>query len=217
MARSDHRYMVYPAPRAIEILGAKSPLLNQALECWAAQLACATADNSKVDGFSPSYCYFDGTNYDVHSIHDWAVLAHSIRDKPFDPEFSRPGELLAAAVEDAHRFENIGKDWFDEPGDYTQKDIDSAMSKLTEKLRRLDYSHAWAIIVTVQWFWEHHKTIKIDKDEWWTLAFRRRWITKKDGTENSQEHALIRTQDSQQHALFGKPASKKKPETEKGK
>jgi hypothetical protein len=215
MARSDERYMVYPAPRAVEIVGGRAPSLNQAIECWAAQLAWATADNAR--SFSQSYWHDLGDTCEVHELHDWAVLAHSIRDKPFDPQFSRPGELLAAAVEDAHRLESIGGEWFQSNADITWKEVDNAIAKLAKKLRDLDYAHAWAIIVAVQWFWDHQDGIKVDKDEWWTLSYRRQWNRDQPDKENSQEHALIRTQDSQQHALFGKRASKKKPGTEKGK
>jgi hypothetical protein len=205
MARSDKRYMVYPAPRAIEILGAKSPFLNQALECWAAELAWATAGNSKT--FLRSFM----TNDNLHNLHDWAVLAHSIRDKPFDPEFSRPGELLAAAVEDAQRFENIGYRWMHTPDpayDPPRKGdpADLEIAELAEKLRKLDYSHAWAIIVVVHWFWEHHTKIKVDEDEWWTLGFRRQWTAKEESAGKSEAHAPN-----------GKQASKQKSKAEKKK
>ena len=47
MARSDTRYSVYPAPKAVEVVGNSSPALNQAIECWATLLTRAIADNAR--------------------------------------------------------------------------------------------------------------------------------------------------------------------------
>jgi hypothetical protein len=47
MARSDKRYSIYPSPKAIQVLGASSPSLNQAIECWAGVVARATAENDR--------------------------------------------------------------------------------------------------------------------------------------------------------------------------
>lgn len=53
------------------------------------------------------------------------------------------------------------------------------------KLRDLDYEHAWAVIVTVQWFWEHHdEGIDIGKNPWWTLGFRRQWHRQQSGNKD---------------------------------
>jgi hypothetical protein len=174
MARSDTRYSVYPAPKAIEVVGNSAPALNQAIECWAALLARAMADNART--FSESYSQFVvGTVYE-HCLHEWALVANVFREVRFDPEFANPSELLATAVEDAHRLENVGAEWFASDRDWERKDVDAAVTKLGEKLRRLDYPHAWAVILGVQWFWEHHEEgIDIKKDPWWTLAFRRQW------------------------------------------
>jgi hypothetical protein len=172
MARSDKRYSVYPAPRAIEILGASAPELNQALECWAALLARAIADNSKV---------FRGPSDSISMLNEWGVLAEVLKGMRFDPEFAHPKELLATAVEDAHRLENIGSRWCQA----FSGSRDEAVGKLVEKLRKLDYPHAWAIIVAVQWFWEHHEAIDMKKDPWWTLAFRRKWNQEHSGKKDA--------------------------------
>jgi hypothetical protein len=51
-----------------------------------------------------------------------------------------------------------------------------------DRLLALVYVHAWALIVAVQWFWEHQDHgIDIKKDPWWTLAFRRQWQQKHSG------------------------------------
>jgi hypothetical protein len=185
MARSDKRYMVYPAPRAIEIIGSTSPSLNQALECWAALLARATADNAR--DIWDSFIYDEPPQkYEVQPLHEWAVIAEVLKEMRFDPEFANPGVLLATAVEDGHRLESVANNWFlwGEEGPGTD-DPDKAIQKLTDKLRGLDYSHAWAVISAVQWFWDHHdEGIDIKKDRWWTLAFRRQWQPKKAQKHN---------------------------------
>src|SRR5262245_33319395 len=115
MARSDKRYSVYPASRALEVLGASAPALNQAIECWAALLARATADNSKTfpwyeEGLSVGH--LTGKWEDMHELRPWCVLAEVLKERHFDPEFANPGELLATAVADAHRFDNVAEKWF---------------------------------------------------------------------------------------------------------
>ena len=58
--------------------------------------------------------------------------------------------------------------------------IDKSVAELAKKLRELDYQHAWALIVVVEWVWEHHdQGIDIKKDPWWTLAFRRQFLQKR--------------------------------------
>jgi hypothetical protein len=172
MARSDKRYSVYPAPKAVEVLGNSAPALNRAIECWAALLARATADNAKK------------LWNDVHrnGIKEWCVLADTLKEMLFTPEFANPGELLATAVEDVNRLENIGSTWLEmeiDDGYNAIEQGDQYIALLVQKLRDLDYAHAWAVIVAVQWFWEHHdQGIDVSKDDWWTLAFRRQWQMK---------------------------------------
>jgi hypothetical protein len=198
MARSDKRFMVYPAPRAIELLGGSSPALNQALECWAAELARASAQNcDRHTGFSESYFeQISADKCDIHEIHDWAVLAYSLKGKPFDPEFSRPQELLAAAVEDAHTLEKVGNKWVVSEIDLTSREVDAAIAQLAHKLRGLTFARAWAIIVAVQWYWEHHEDLDLIRVDWWTLSFRRSWSAKKSSGERNvgakAPHATIR-------------------------
>jgi hypothetical protein len=197
MARSHTRYSVYPTPKAIDVVGNSAPALNQAIECWAAQLARATADNSRTfEQADQIVMHFERKLYQMN---EWSLLAESIKDMRFDPEFANPGQLLAAAVEDAHRLEYIGAhclDWGEcDSSVIKEKHIDGAVSKVVEKLRdpRFDYTHAWAVIVAVQWFWEHHdEGIDITNDPWWTLAFRRHWKERhaskqgSDGTQGQQ-------------------------------
>lgn len=181
MARSDTRYSVYPAPKAIELVGNSAPALNQAIECWAALLARATADNAKTffwDDQGVSVGHITGKLADMHALRPWCVLAEALKDMRFDPEFANPGELLATAVEDAHRMENIADKWFSSEfdGEEYARGLESAVKELVKKLRCLDYAHAWAVIVAIQWYWEHrNEGIDIKKDTWWALSFRRQW------------------------------------------
>jgi hypothetical protein len=180
MARSDTRYSIYPAHKAVEIVGNTAPALNQAIECWAALLARAMADNAET--LFASYSDFVGSTFYEHCLHDWALLATALRGMRFDPDFANPGDLIATAVEDTHRLEKVGREWFSSDGDILWKEVDAAVAQLVEKLRNkeeLDYPHAWAIILAVNWFWEHQEQgVDISKDPWWTLAFRRQWKPK---------------------------------------
>ncbi|HEV2970059.1 MAG TPA: hypothetical protein VGY55_08715 [Pirellulales bacterium] len=190
MARSDTRYSVYPAPKAIEIVGNSAPALNQAVECWAALLSRAMADNART--FSESYSDFIGDRVLEHRLHDWALLATVVRGKRFDPDFANPGELLATAVEDTHRLESAGDEWYF--GESESKDREAAVGSLAESLRKLDYAHAWGVIAVIQWFWEQRDAgIDIKKDPWWTLAFRRRWHRNPAGQTESTKSARSAT------------------------
>jgi hypothetical protein len=183
MARSDTRYSVYPAAKATEVVGNSAPALNLAIECWAALLARATADNAKIFYWNVNWneqgAWAGLENWeDMQRLAPWGVLAEALKDIRFDPEFANPGELLATAVEDAHRMGDVAKKWFSsglEPEEYA-RGLEFKVKELVANLRQLDYAHAWALIVTVDWYWEHqHDGIDSKKDQWWTLAFRRQW------------------------------------------
>lgn len=213
MARSDKRYMVYPAPKAIEVVGNSAPELNQAIECWAALLIRATADNSRK--FSVQF----DIEYDFYPLHEWGMLAEALKDVHLDPEFPNPAAILATAAEDAHRLENLGWKWFDaehlqgKPDQYESLQ-NKHINEFIKKVQELDYPHAWALLLTVRWFWQHqNEGVDIAKDQWWTPAFRRQWKPKQAEKKNSQEHALIR----QEHALIRRPGRKQRTETEKRK
>jgi len=168
---------VYPDPRALAVLGASAPALNQALECWANIVARASADNSK--DFAAA---------------EWCLLADVCNGTLWEPVVENPAALLAANVADGHQLEGAGYRWFGgEEGDrdaslarrdagqprQTTRAADAAVQALSEKLAALDYAHAWAVLVAVQWFWdhaEHHSDPR--QDPWWTLAYRRRAFQK---------------------------------------
>jgi hypothetical protein len=83
MARSDTRYSIYPAPKAVEFVGNTSPALNQAIECWAALLTRAIADNSR----KFSHQFQPDAVGETHPLHDWAMLAKALKETRLDPEF----------------------------------------------------------------------------------------------------------------------------------
>jgi hypothetical protein len=184
MARSDARYSVYPASKAIEVIGTSAPALNQAIECWAALLLRATADNAKTfywneEGVSGGS--LNGKWEDMHELRPWGLLAEVLKGRRFDPDFANPGALLATAVEDAHRMEDAAEKWFSSEfdGEQRSRGLEHSVAALTKKLRDLDYAHAWAVIVAVEWFWDHQADgIDIKKDPWWSLVFRRQWHAK---------------------------------------
>src|SRR5437667_410268 len=96
--------------------------------------------------------------------------------------------MIASTVEDAYRLETIRGAWLfsddeaDSPDHLSPgwKHSDDAIKELIEKLKKLDYSHAWAAIVAVKWYWDRHTQINCEMDEWWTLAFRRQWGEKEE-------------------------------------
>jgi hypothetical protein len=195
MARSDKRYSIYPSPRALEILGTSSPALNQAIDCWGALLARATADNRKV--FSNG----EPSEYQVHALLEWGLLTEVLKGKNFDPEFASPGHLIATSIEDAHRLEDTGRKWFDsvlDMEDY-ENGLQGAVSDFVKRLQELDYVHAWALIVAVQWYWEHHDKIDVRKDAWWTVQFRREHL-----------HAPSKVTPSSRSISSSKPIKKEK-------
>lgn len=180
MARSDTRYSIYPTPKAVEIVGISAPALNLAIECWACLLTRAIADNSRK--FSKQYQPDEMES--GHCLHNWGMLAEALKDVHIDPEFPNPGVLLATAIEDAHRLENLGWNWFhaehlEGKWDHYEKLREKEINELLKKVQELDYHHAWALILTVQWFWDHNdEGVDMKKDEWWTLAFRRKFQPK---------------------------------------
>jgi hypothetical protein len=210
MARSDRRYSIYPAPKAIEVVGSSAPALNEAIECWAALLVRAMADNNRLFGQAeePQIRQLMGKEWQMN---EWSLLAEALKSLRFDPEFANPGQLLAAAVEDAHRLDYIGSECLDwgecDSTVIKDKHIDAEVAKVVGKLRELDYVHAWAVILAVRWFWEHRdKGIDIKEDPWWTLAFRRQW----QQTRSPQMHGAATTN----HQGEGKRRNRKTPSSQ---
>ena len=190
MARTDKRYAIYPTPKAVEVVGPTCPALNQAIECWAALLARATADNSREfvqAEFREVRLVMTGQ---LWQMNEWSLLAEALKGLRFDPDFANPGQLLSTTVEDAHRLEYIGAsclDWGEcDATVIKEPDIDAEVKRVVDKLAKLDYMHAWAIIVAVQFFWEpHDERLDMKNHKWWTLAFRRQWHQKHSESKGS--------------------------------
>jgi hypothetical protein len=191
MARSDTRYSVYPTPKAVELIGNSAPALNQAIECWAALLARATADNNRT--FEQADLALMQFEQRLCMMNEWWLIAEAIKHMRFDPEFAYPGHVLASAVEDANKLDYIGNkclDWGHADSSVIKdKHVDVLVNKAIDKLRNLDYVHAWAVIVAIQWLWAHHEFgIDLKEDRWWTPGFRRDWKPKQiPGQERSPD------------------------------
>jgi len=176
LARAGQRFAIYPAPKAVELIGDSLPSLNQAIECWAALIARATADNARVFQ-EPD---LDGND---QGFAEWSLLAEVLKGMKFEAEFMNPSGLIASAVEDAHRLENLGSKFLVYVQERTvssmfknrQPEFDDGVQKLVVKLRshNFGYVHAWAVIIAVRWYWDRVGKIEALRDRWWTLQFRR--------------------------------------------
>lgn len=163
--------------RAASVLNLDGPepdqYVRQALECWANVIARASADNSK--DFTAS---------------EWCLIADVCNGTLWEPTVDSPATLLAANVADGHRLDGAGYRWFCDDEDEragsverlemgqptkAMRQADAAVKALVEKLAALDYAHAWAVVVAIQWFWSHAE-LGFDPraTPWWSLAFRRR-------------------------------------------
>jgi hypothetical protein len=211
MARSDSRYSVYPAPKAVEVVGNSAPALNQAIACWAALQARAMADNART--FHDVVTDEDG--YVHESLHEWGVLAEIVKEIQVDPEFANPGILLATAVEDAYRLDTIRGQWFhmqSRPDEHSRvtcvsfgwKESDSDVAALVAKLRELDYSHAWAVILAVQWYWDHEDENDPTTGPWWTLTHHRRWHERQRSKVDTREPQHSGARKNKKAAAFGR-------------
>lgn len=147
MARQDKRITVYPSPRAGEILGTSAPRLNAAIDCWAEAIARATAQNAAL---------FDRT--------EWMYLADLLRGVILEPGFGTPGAILADDARDGAAHDGLGRKWFGETAD---RDV----AALAAKLEDLDYTRAWAVVLSVQHFWASSDDERAG--QWWTIAARR--------------------------------------------
>src|SRR5262245_18214143 len=140
MARSDARYSVYSAAEATEILGGTAPALSQAIECWSSLITRAIADNSRKFSRLNEPDIFGELG---HALEDWAFLAEGLKEVRIDPDFPNPSAILATALEDSNRLNDLGAKWFHaehlegKPHDYDslrEKEIEAVI----EKVNKLD-------------------------------------------------------------------------------
>lgn len=103
------------------------------------------------------------------SAAEWSALAEANNGTAFDHPGSRPGVMLAANVEDAHRLRGLGH-WF---GDDDEGKADAAVAALARKLWSMTFAQGWAAARACCWFWQHAGDVDPAADEWWTPAFRR--------------------------------------------
>jgi hypothetical protein len=132
-------------------LGGQFQSAEQAMHCWAAVITQATAE---LDFAREEWNLIADANNGCSPL--LTMAGEDIR-----PHF--PPMLLWANVADDIRLNGGDKKW-------RVKKPDS----LVERLRDLDFAHAWAVILAAQWFWEHAACdIDHSKDAWWTVDFRR--------------------------------------------
>lgn len=134
------RTTIYPSPRALESVGYGSVALNQAIECWGVQIAHTAHDNAE-----------------LLTRQEWKYLADVNNGTRWMPRDTSPASGLEAQVLDGDKLDGLGAKW----------DVDA--EALAAKLRPLDYTHAWAVILACEKFWRNHETIDMEKDEWWRL------------------------------------------------
>ena len=137
------RITVYPDEQTLRVLGETTPELNRALEVHGEQIVRATA------AINDQLCRGE-----------WSYLADCFNGTLFEPGFSNLGDCLAHGVEDEDEFYRTGQ----------KRGV--TVAALAEKLRRLSYIEAWAVVTAISWFWQHHEQINVDQDEWWTIGFR---------------------------------------------
>lgn len=135
------------------IVGEEFGALDQALQGWSAQIAAATADNAAT--FTRAeWNYLADVNNGCSP-----VLFHDV---------GNPVTHIWANAYDGHKLDRIGLKWFAEEG--ADPGADQAVAELVEKLQQLDTIHGWAMLICLQWFWDHCQTLDNNADEWWNIA-----------------------------------------------
>lgn len=153
------------SPPTLEALDAypadsRTAALEEAVQCWANVTDHAAVDNA--EAFTPA---------------EWCMVADCCNGLLVEPGVWPGNIYLYAEVEDGHRLNRTGDKWLGEG-----KVADKRAASLVEKLRQLDYAHAWAMILAVRWFW-----LRCDlgfdplKAPWWTVAYRRKHAAGKEG------------------------------------
>ncbi len=147
---------VYP-PRSVTypLGGYRSTVMTFAVRCFAKLLEQATIDNQ-----------------DALTAGEWNFLAvnASGRESSIDPDVNNPGDLLAQMAERGMHHEVQLDLLAGQPRGGRAK-----AQELADRLRALDYVHAWAVIWCLQW--RAHRLgmdeVITPEEEWWTLAHRR--------------------------------------------
>jgi hypothetical protein len=136
------------------VLGGQLMSAEQGLRCWEAAIAAASVDNDKMFGRPEWNLMADANNGMSPLLTMVGEDRRALRSTP---------TMIWANVADDIRLNGGDKKW-------KLKDPDG----LVERLRNLDFVHGWAVVLAVQWFWEHANwKVNRQKDEWWTVDFRR--------------------------------------------
>ena len=145
MADRKTRKLVYPKQQAYWVLGDSSPALNAALETFADLIGVATADlESRLSRAEWNYC--------ADMLNGCMSFGHPLGGMP---------SMFALSCTESNRLEGLGEKW----------SVDAKV--LTKKLDELSENEAAALLFTVRFFWDCHESIDCQRDEWWTLKFRR--------------------------------------------
>lgn len=128
--------------------------ISHAVQAWEVALSIATAEVGE-----------------MLTRQEWGCLAECCNGTLWDhlTGSSRPGTMLAAEVEDAWRLAGTGRQWFADPTE--------SVPALIRKLRGLSHAQGHAVVRAVCWFWRHHQEIDAAADEWWTVEFRREFLS----------------------------------------
>lgn len=92
---------------------------------------------------------------------EWLLLADATNGLLWDAGLSAKTAIRLEV--EAHDHDNrIGEKW--------SVNVDDLLAKLNS----LDEIEAEAVAIALRWFWDHHETIDMTEDRWWTVAFRTR-------------------------------------------
>lgn len=155
---------IYPDETALYACGGNAGSLNAAVECWAKTLdrsAGALSDLSRTD---------------------WCLLADVLNGTWTLPDWSPA--FVAAEVEDSQRLDGTGDKW------YGDGKGERGTASLLSKIHPLDWYGGQALLAAVRFFWDHHERINPQKDEWWTIAYRVRFLRKRDERKAAKKKAI---------------------------
>jgi len=148
----EHAVELLADPGLAASVGGGFMAAEQALRCWAELLDQAAADNARTFVRAEWNLLADANN----GCSPLLTLAGD-RDAP-----RLATTLLWANAADSMKLDGSDEKWgLRDPAGFV------------ERLRQLDYTHSWAALVAVQWFWEHSRcAIDHGEDAWWTPEFR---------------------------------------------
>jgi len=138
---------VYPSSRVWAVCPRSSTYANLALECWARLMTA--------------------TPLPMLSRQQWCLLADLLNATMVDAGWT--AEMLCQEIGDGARLDGLARKWL---GDGKTGQI--GLRTLLAAVETLDYAGLYATITAVQWYWQHHETVDLNADDWWTIEFRAR-------------------------------------------